>query len=78
VCPGKIHIVTARLASSIRLGVFRYNLEDYRCLWLFEQEIDRAVVMSYVRQLVTNCWDYNKDISEFEYVRDKIAKRIEN
>jgi hypothetical protein len=78
VYPGKVHTGTAGPVSSIRLEVFRDSLEDYRYLWLLEQKIGRAGVMSYVQQLATTWWNYNKDISKFESVRDQIAKRIEN
>ncbi len=76
--PGKVHTGIAGPVSSIRLEVFRDSLEDYRYLWLLEQKVGREGVMTYVKQLATTWWDYNKDISKFESVRDQIAKRIEN
>ncbi len=76
--PGKVHTGTAGPVSSVRLEVFRDSLDDYKYLWLLEQKIGRAQVMTYVQQLITSWTSWNRDISKFESIRDQIAKRIEN
>jgi hypothetical protein len=76
--PGKVHTGVAGPVSSIRLEVFRDSLEDYKYLWLLEQKIGRAGVMTYVKQLITDWWHYNQSPATFESVRDQIARRIES